>query len=177
MKDKTQPTIPDALNNLDQSKLFNDIKETGKLELKQPVSINICTADKDFVKCIKKNKIKLEELRDKKVVAGIIQNLIKDKQAEYKQGNLRLCVTDDFKKCQNNNNKNEITEKFVNYNDNKDKIRLLLKGILFTCLFIILYHKTTHTKIIKLCTLKKNSYIYIGTLIFFVIYFIINIIV
>ena len=175
MTDNSQPTIPAALNNLDKAKLFNDIKETGKLELKQPVSINICTTDKDFVKCIKNNKIKLEKLKDKKVVAKLIQDLITDKQTEYEPGNIRLCVTDDFKQCQNN--KNEITEKFVNYNDNKDKLRLLLKGILFTCLFIILYHKTTHTKIIKLCTLKKNSYIYIATGLFFIIYFIINIIV
>ena len=175
MSDKTQPTIPVVLNNLDQSKLFNDIKNSGKLELKQPVSINICTANKDFVNCVKKNKIKLKELRDKTVVAGIIQDLIKNKQAEYKQGNLRLCVTDDFKKCQNK--KNEITEKFVNYNDNKDKLRLVLKSILFTCLFLILNHKTTYTTIIKLCYIKKHNYIYIATGLFFIIYFIINMIV
>ena len=177
MANNTKQTIPDSLNNLDQSKLFNDIKNSGKLELKQPVKINVCTADEDFEKCVKKNKIKLEELRDSKVVSGIVNDLITTYKTDYKKGNLRLCVTDDFKTCKEGRGKTEITEPFVNYGNNKMNFKLLLKSILFSCLFIILNHKTTFNKITKVYSITKGNYLYITTLLFFLIYFIINMII
>ena len=177
MANNTKKTIPDSLNNLDQSKLFNDIKNSGKLELKQPVKINVCTTDEDFEKCVKKNKIKLEELRDSKVVSGIVNDLITTYKTDYKKGNLRLCVTDDFKTCKERSSKKETTEPFVNYRNNKLNLKLLLKSILFSCLFIILNHKTTYNKIIKVYSTNKSNYIYITTLLFFILYFIINVIV
>ena len=69
MANNTKKTIPDSLNNLDQSKLFNDIKNSGKLELIQPVKINVCTTDEDFEKCVKKHQIlpTIGKKKDKKV--------------------------------------------------------------------------------------------------------------
>ena len=178
MANNTTQTIPDSLNNLDQSKLFNDIKKSGKLELKQPVNIKVCTADEGFGKCVNKNKIKLNELKNRKVVSDIVNDLITTYKTDYKKANLRLCVTDDFKTCkERGSKKGNTTEPFVNYGSNKMNLKLLLKSILFSCLFIILNHKTTYNNIIKVYRPAKSNYIYITTLLFFILYFIINVIV
>ena len=61
---------------------------------------------------------------------------------------------------------------------NSDKINLhfILKCVLFACLFYILCHKDTSDFFVNLIKIKKVDYIYLATVLFFVIYLILNII-
>jgi hypothetical protein len=77
----------------------------------------------------------------------------------------------------------EKTERFVGdtiegFVGNNDKINLhfVLKCVLFACLFFIVAHDDTRNYLVKMFKVKKEHYTYIGTLIFFVVYFILNMI-
>ena len=71
-------------------------------------------------------------------------------------------------------------ENFVGNNNNvfkKMDMKLLLKALLFSCLFYLLAHPDTRNVLIKAVNLRKSQYLYLGTLLFFVGYLILNIIV
>jgi len=76
-----------------------------------------------------------------------------------------------------------VTEQFTNMKSVAQKAtssNLILKGVLFSCVFYILVHDETRKKVMKELTksmkfLKSDHYEYISVLIFFVLYYIISI--
>jgi hypothetical protein len=66
-------------------------------------------------------------------------------------------------------NRNTIAHNF--------NMKLLLKSLLFACLFYLLAHGDTRTTLLKLLKIDKAHYLYLGTSLFFVIYLILNILI
>ena len=78
----------------------------------------------------------------------------------------------------------DVTEQFSNMNNNHLKraksTNLLLKAILFSCVFYILVHNDTRKLIMKNLTksikmFKNSHYEYISVVIFFIVFYIISI--
>jgi len=55
--------------------------------------------------------------------------------------------------------------------------RLILKALLFSCLFYLLAHPDTRAFVLNIVKIRKSQYLYLGTLLFLVIYLILNVIV
>ena len=72
----------------------------------------------------------------------------------------------------------EDVEGFVGNNiSGKVNLNFLLKCVLFACLFYILAHDDSRNYIVKLVKTKKDNYIYLSSVLFLVIYFILNLII
>ena len=56
-------------------------------------------------------------------------------------------------------------------------VRLLLKSLLFACLFYLLAHNDTKKVLLNVVKLGKDNYLYLATVLFFVAYLILNILV
>ena len=69
----------------------------------------------------------------------------------------------------NRNNRNTIAHNF--------NMKLLLKSLLFSCLFYLLAHSDTRNTLLKVLKVDKEYYLYLGTAIFFIIYLILNILI
>ena len=67
------------------------------------------------------------------------------------------------------NNRNTIAHNF--------NMKLLLKSLLFSCLFYLLAHGDTRNTLLKVLKVDKEHYLYLGTAIFFIIYLILNILI
>ena len=70
---------------------------------------------------------------------------------------------------------NDTIEGFVG-NSGKINLHFVLKCILFACLFFILAHDDTRNYLVSMVKIKKGQYIYLGSVLFFVIYLILNMI-
>ena len=76
-----------------------------------------------------------------------------------------------------------VTEQFTNMKSVSEKAtssNLILKGVLFSCVFYILIHDETRKKLMNNLTksvkfLKSEHYEYISVIIFFILYYIISI--
>jgi hypothetical protein len=68
-----------------------------------------------------------------------------------------------------NNNRNSISRNF--------NMKLLLKSLLFACLFYLLAHGDTKNVLLKVVKIDKAHYLYLATVLFFIIYLILNILV
>ena len=66
-------------------------------------------------------------------------------------------------------NKNNIAHNF--------NMKLLLKSLLFACLFYLLAHDDTKNVLLKVVKIEKGYYLYLATILFFIIYLILNILV
>jgi len=66
-------------------------------------------------------------------------------------------------------NRNAVTHNF--------NIKMLLKSLLFACLFYLLAHDDTKNVLLKVVKIEKGYYLYLATVLFFVIYLILNILV
>ena len=62
-------------------------------------------------------------------------------------------------------------------NSNTFNLRLLLKSLLFSCLFYLIAHNDTRKVLLKMVKIGKENYLYLGTFLFFVCYLILNILV
>lgn len=72
----------------------------------------------------------------------------------------------------------ESIEGFKNFShDNKDLLVKVLKSLLFGCVFYILSHEDTKKCIFNIIKVKKNFYIWIETLIYFLVYYILNLLI
>ena len=56
-------------------------------------------------------------------------------------------------------------------------VKMLLKSLLFACLFYLLAHDDTQNVLLKVVKIEKCYYLYLATVLFFVIYLILNILV
>ena len=56
-------------------------------------------------------------------------------------------------------------------------MKLLLKSLLFACLFYLLAHGDTKNVLLKVVKIDKAHYLYLATVLFFIIYLILNILV
>ena len=56
-------------------------------------------------------------------------------------------------------------------------VKMLLKSLLFACLFYLLAHDDTQNVLLKVVKIEKAYYLYLATVLFFVIYLILNILV
>jgi hypothetical protein len=56
-------------------------------------------------------------------------------------------------------------------------VKMLLKSLLFACLFYLLAHDDTKNVLLKVVKIEKGYYLYLATVLFFVIYLILNILV
>ena len=56
-------------------------------------------------------------------------------------------------------------------------MKLLLKSLLFACLFYLLAHDDTKNVLLKVVKIEKGYYLYLATILFFIIYLILNILV
>jgi len=56
-------------------------------------------------------------------------------------------------------------------------MNLVLKALLFTCLFYLLAHKDSKNVILKVIKIEKENYLYLAGLLFLVGYLILNLIV
>ena len=70
-------------------------------------------------------------------------------------------------------------EHFENSNKlfNQMNMKMVLKALLFSCLFYLLSHSDTRDVFMKSINIRKSQYLYLGTVLFFVGYLILNIIV
>ena len=66
-------------------------------------------------------------------------------------------------------NKNNIAHNF--------NMKLLLKSLLFACLFYLMAHDDTKNVLLKVVKIEKGYYLYLATILFFIIYLILNILV
>ena len=85
-----------------------------------------------------------------------------------------------YGKCKKNcekfvGNQDNIVEGFVGHSE-KINLHFVLKCILFACLFFILAHDDTRNYLVSMVKIKKGQYIYLGSVLFFVIYLILNMI-
>lgn len=72
---------------------------------------------------------------------------------------------------------NNVVEGFGGHSVvDKVNVNFILKCILFACLFYILAHDDSRNYIIKMVKTKKDNYIYLSSILFLVIYFILNLI-
>ena len=72
----------------------------------------------------------------------------------------------------------ESIEGFTNFSgDNKKILVKVLKSLLFGCVFYILSHEDTKKCIFNIIKVKKNFYIWIETLIYFLVYYILNLLI
>ena len=66
-------------------------------------------------------------------------------------------------------NRNNVAHNF--------NVKMLLKSLLFACLFYLLAHDDTKNVLLKVVKIEKGYYLYLATILFFVIYLILNILV
>jgi hypothetical protein len=66
-------------------------------------------------------------------------------------------------------NRNAVTHNF--------NVKMLLKSLLFACLFYLLAHDDTRNVLLKVVKIEKGYYLYLATILFFIIYLILNILV
>ena len=72
---------------------------------------------------------------------------------------------------------NNVIEGFEGNNVvDKVNVNFVLKCVLFACLFYILAHDDSRNYIVKMLKTKKDNYIYLSSILFLVIYFILNLI-
>ena len=72
----------------------------------------------------------------------------------------------------------ESIEGFTNFSyDNKKLLVKVLKALLFGCVFYIIGHEDTKKCIFNIIKVKKNFYIWIETLIYFLVYYILNLLI
>ena len=60
---------------------------------------------------------------------------------------------------------------------NVTDMNLILKSLLFACLFYILAHYETKMFLVKLFSMRKRNYLYVATALFLVVYYVLNIVV
>ena len=72
---------------------------------------------------------------------------------------------------------NNVVEGFVGNNVvDKVNVNFVLKCVLFACLFYILAHDDSRNYLVKMLKTKKDNYIYLSSILFLIIYFILNLI-